>query len=65
MSEINEKFVGKEAAKGMKTELKARKLLLPYDSEFDKGYKSGFNDAMDWAIQCVDNYEKGDGLFQL
>jgi hypothetical protein len=57
---LNKALVTSSAAKGMKTELKARMILgLPNDD-----YKKGFNDAMEWAVRLVDRYEKGEGLFQ-
>lgn len=57
---LNIADVSSSAAKGMKTELKARMILgLPNDD-----YKKGFNDAMEWAVRLVDRYEKGNGLFQ-
>ncbi len=47
-------------AKGMRTELKAKMIMgLPNDE-----FKKGFNDAMQWAIELVNRYEKGEGLFQ-
>lgn len=56
---LNKALVTSSAAKGMKTELKARMILgLPNDD-----YKKGFNDAMEWAVRLVDRYEKGNGLF--
>jgi hypothetical protein len=45
----------------MKTELKARMILFGPEDE----YKKGFNNAMKWAVELVDRYEKGEGLFQL
>ena len=57
---LNKALVTSSAAKGMKTELKARMILgLPNDD-----YKKGFNDAMQWAVRLVERYEKGESLFQ-
>lgn len=58
---LNKALVTSSAAKGMKTELIARMMVLGLPND---DYKKGFNDALEWAVRLVDRYEKGDGLFQ-
>lgn len=49
-----------ELAKAIKTELVARVILGPPDDD----YKQGFNDAMRWAVDLVERYKQGRGIFQ-
>jgi hypothetical protein len=44
----------------MVTELKARMILFHHDDN-----SKGFNSGLSWAVDLVNKYKKGEGLFQL